>query len=640
MTKKRLTYAERLQRRRDVSFVGRGEEREAFRRNFEAGGPECLIFAVHGQAGIGKSFLVERYREIARGNGAVTALTNEAEATAIRERSIVQAMGRLAEQLREADAPLVDFNLRYEKYRECIQKVEADEDAPPEVFDLLGRATVGLAREAIETTPAGKVGSKVLQRVGVDEGRVTGWAWTATKYLAKKFRNKHELVALVKEPVESLTPLFVKGLNELARRRVVVLCFDTWEWTGKHLDGWLRGVLKQEGLSEGVWLVIAGRNAPGDAWEPFHPVMACFELEVFTEAETRDYLRQQGVTERARVEQILKFSRGVPVLVSTLASAKGGSAAEAAEGLVDRYLKWVDDVRRREAALRCAAARRLNKDVVAAVMGGDDAGVLFDWLREMPFVQGRPGYWEYHPTVRKLMLGFARSRSVKESKRVHGRLRGYYRGLLAEKGDEAQYRDAAWRQHALEALYHGLMAEDGEAEREGLETFLVALRRYYALAGEVVVTWGQAAEEQAEDSAVMRWAKVLIGGWVGMATNSWAAVVPLYEALGKREDLSDAARCAMYFIGGLAHAGIGEHGRAIEDYGRAIAVDPKYATAYYNTACAYGLMGKAGEACEWLEKAIGLDEKYRGMARTDEDFDGIREEEGFRALVGKEREGE
>jgi len=97
MTKKRLTYAERLQRRRDVSFVGREEQCSTFRRNFVYEVPEHLIFALYGQAGIGKSFLVERYREIARENGAVTALTNEAEATAIRERSIVRAMGRLAE---------------------------------------------------------------------------------------------------------------------------------------------------------------------------------------------------------------------------------------------------------------------------------------------------------------------------------------------------------------------------------------------------------------------------------------------------------------------------------------------------------------------------------------------------------------
>ena len=96
MTKKRLTYKDLLQQRREKLFVGREEEREAFRRNFGCEVPEHLIFALHGQAGIGKSFLVARYQAIARENGALTALTNKAEATAVRERSILRAMARLA----------------------------------------------------------------------------------------------------------------------------------------------------------------------------------------------------------------------------------------------------------------------------------------------------------------------------------------------------------------------------------------------------------------------------------------------------------------------------------------------------------------------------------------------------------------
>ena len=57
MTKKRPTYKDLLLQRGKEQFVGRDEEREAFRRNFGREVPEHLIFAVHGQAGIGKSFL-------------------------------------------------------------------------------------------------------------------------------------------------------------------------------------------------------------------------------------------------------------------------------------------------------------------------------------------------------------------------------------------------------------------------------------------------------------------------------------------------------------------------------------------------------------------------------------------------------
>jgi hypothetical protein len=75
-------------------------------------------------------------------------------------------------------------------------------------------------------------------------------------------------VALVREPVETLTPLLVQGVNALAEERKVVLCFDTWERTGIHLCDWLRGLLEREELSANAWLVIARRHLPGDEWAP------------------------------------------------------------------------------------------------------------------------------------------------------------------------------------------------------------------------------------------------------------------------------------------------------------------------------------------------------------------------------------
>ncbi|MBN1262421.1 MAG: hypothetical protein JXB35_17205, partial [Anaerolineae bacterium] len=52
----------------------------------------------------------------------------------------------------------------------------------------------------------------------------------------------------------------------------------------------------------------------------------------------------------------------------------------------------------------------------------------------------------------------------------------------------------------------------------------------------------------------------------------------------------------------------------------------------YNTACAHALLNHTAEACAWLEKAIALDAKYCQMARTDSDFDAIRDAPCFQAL--------
>jgi tetratricopeptide (TPR) repeat protein len=703
MTKKKPSYYELLQQRRRKLFIGREKERDAFHRNFGSDIPGPLIFAIHGQAGIGKSFLMDRYRTMAHDNDVLTALTNEAEATPIAEQSILKAMARLAKQLSNADAPLKSFNERYTKYRECMRQAESDPNAPRGAFDLLGRTAAQVMLGGVRMTPVGQAAEGFLKGVGVDSKTVVEQAGAWTRYLARKFKNKDEVI-LVKNPVETLTPLFVAGVNTLADKCPVVLCFDTWEWTGKHLDDWLRGLLEKSGLSIGVWLVIAGRNFLGNEWEPFHPLMNSFELKEFTEKEMRDYIFGQGITDdEARIADILAFSGGIPVLVSTLSSAKGGSAAEAADGLVDRYLKWVDDERKRSVALNCAAARRLDKDVVAKVMGEDNALELFEWLREMPFVQSRPGYWEYHPKVRKLMLQFARSRSLKDFRVLHGKLQVYYKDLLAERETEHPYRDELWRRYRLEALYHGLMAEQAEAERDGLEAFLLALKKYYPLLEWMVITWKQAAEEQASVNTVIQWANILEKAWTDINSNSWKELLAFCKALRNREDLCNAAESEVHFLTGLAYTEMQQYERALEDYkraielnpeyaaaysnrgltyhelqqyeqaledykraielnpeeaaaysnrgntyyklqqyeqaledyGRAIELNPEYAAAYYNKSCTFALMKHVEKACEWLRKAINLDEEHIEMARQDRDFDAIREQDYFKALMNE-----
>jgi len=41
-----------------------------------------------------------------------------------------------------------------------------------------------------------------------------------------------------------------------------------------------------------------------------------------------------------------------------------------------------------------------------------------------------------------------------------------------------------------------------------------------------------------------------------------------------------------------------------------------------------------GEALDYLEKTIDKDKKYREMAKTDKDFDNIRDEPRFKELTG------
>ena len=60
-------------------------------------------------------------------------------------------------------------------------------------------------------------------------------------------------------------------------------------------------------------------------------------------------------------------------------------------------------------------------------------------------------------------------------------------------------------------------------------------------------------------------------------------------------------------LGADAYSSKGEHDRAIEDYSRAIELDPEYAPAYYNRGNAYSDKGEYDRAIEDLNRAIELD---------------------------------
>jgi len=64
----------------------------------------------------------------------------------------------------------------------------------------------------------------------------------------------------------------------------------------------------------------------------------------------------------------------------------------------------------------------------------------------------------------------------------------------------------------------------------------------------------------------------------------------------------------------------------LEDY-------PGNGLALYNLACCESLLGRADDALEHLEAALAAAPRLAENAKTDEDFDAIRDDERFGALI-------
>jgi mannose-6-phosphate isomerase-like protein (cupin superfamily) len=89
----------------------------------------------------------------------------------------------------------------------------------------------------------------------------------------------------------------------------------------------------------------------------------------------------------------------------------------------------------------------------------------------------------------------------------------------------------------------------------------------------------------------------------------WAPLVPLYDS--------------------------GQHAELASRLKAVIAANPQYPMLVYNLACCESLSGRTGEAIDHLRQAVEAAEKFRGDARGDADFDPIRDEPAFTALISE-----
>jgi len=78
----------------------------------------------------------------------------------------------------------------------------------------------------------------------------------------------------------------------------------------------------------------------------------------------------------------------------------------------------------------------------------------------------------------------------------------------------------------------------------------------------------------------------------------------------------------------------GEYAEAADRGRELLENNPEYPGLFYNVACVESLAGRKDEALEHLRVAVEKSDQLRKLAADDSDLDPIREEPGFKELVG------
>ena len=85
---------------------------------------------------------------------------------------------------------------------------------------------------------------------------------------------------------------------------------------------------------------------------------------------------------------------------------------------------------------------------------------------------------------------------------------------------------------------------------------------------------------------------------------------------------------------GIALANLERFEEAIASFDKALKLQPNDANAFYGKASCYAWLGNVDLAIENLQQAINLNpNEYREAAKTDSDFDSIRGDNRFQALI-------
>ncbi|MFF7181186.1 tetratricopeptide repeat protein [Streptomyces sp. NPDC008121] len=598
---------ELIRQRSRAQFVGRSAQLSLFTDNL-AKDPESetdpaeFLFHVRGVGGVGKSSLLRQWQEAARRAGAVTAIVDENDV-----HGVPQALTELARQLAEQGGPLKEFDKAAEQHRREQETAAAE----PLQVDGPGVAGAEASTSSRVVTQAALGAASLIPGVGVVTAMANpDVAAQGLDRLRAGARSRGRRVRGA--DATGLSRAFVSELGRLsARHPWVVLFLDTWEQTRRFLDGWLRDLL-DDGfgpLPVDVIVVLAGRDELAERdWAPLRTLVADVPLEVFTEAETRTLLAARGVTEPEVVDAVWQLSMGLPLLVDLLALARPRAAedvgAEVMDDVVERFVQWITDPRQRETVLACALATQLNEDVFAAA-APPEAGDLWGWLCEQPFVNGRGDFKQYHAVVRASMVRQQRTHSPRRWTAAHLRLAGTHAVWreAAERDLPAgrrRWSDPRWRRHRLDEVYHRLCAHPAGELTAALEEAVHAAGRNAEALEQWVGTLEQAARDTA-DRELFVWADRLRG-----TTADEEPLLACLTALLTHARLGDEARAWAYTYRGRHLFLAAREAEAVVALDRAVELAPDNAVAWAYRGDAHSWLDHPEEALRDLTTAVTL----------------------------------
>ncbi len=447
-----ITWGQIIDNKDSEDFIGRTKELTTFKTEIKGNPLKYLIFFISGQGGVGKTTLLKQYKLIAEEEGFYISDCDE------KQNTIPEILHRFMKQLEQQGIVLKEFSKTISRFQELKTEIECDPQAPQGFASFLGQNIAKAGLVLASEVPYIRTGINLI-----DQDSIIQQAGEWANYLAQKLSNKHDEIALVKNPSAILSSIFFKELSDAAENNKFLLCFDNYEITSEHLAPWLTRI-RDFDPSSNIRLVIASRIPPGPTWEPLTSILAHIKLDIFSIEEANQYLNSVGILDESRRNEIIEFSNRLPVLMSWLAfpSSNTPDPELPSADIVDRFLRWVTEPNLKEFALEASIPQYFNLDILKSIFSNTEAINLqkgFEWLIEQPYVFEKKYGWTYHEIVRRLMVNYSKCKSLNRFQSIHQLIMCYYQekidGLNIKTSKK--WQNQHWQEYTIELMYHKLL---------------------------------------------------------------------------------------------------------------------------------------------------------------------------------------
>ena len=245
----------------------------------------------------------------------------------------------------------------------------------------------------------------------------------------------------------------IPNLLDTTPQRTVIL-IDTYEVLSP-LDNWLRTTFLPQ-LPDTVLTVLAGRDPPNAAWQGdsgWQDLVRVISLRNLSQEESRTFLNKRGLPEDHQ-QSILEFTHGHPLALSLVVevfSQRGHVGLHPEESpdviktLMERFVQQVPGPAHRAALEACALVRVTTETLLGEMLAmpasgpaSDGVHALFEWLRELSFIESSVEGIFPHDLARETLAADLRWRNPDWYVELHNRARKYYTDRLSMTSGLAQ----------------------------------------------------------------------------------------------------------------------------------------------------------------------------------------------------------